>query len=430
MITEVTVALRKTVENIIHLATASGLSRVPSDEFTYSWWERKTPQGKELLSAKKTRMSLYNLFSVVATGHGPPFLKELQGATIAFERSRDLMSGFLTSAEKLLHHYFVVETLGALTLDEGALQRTINGYVTALTPPFELVTTLLWTGMTAPEPFSVTDTIRFRPIAPADYEELGRDYPSIPAGVVGRAPYPSSDDWIAEIRQSLHSQVQAVPLEIMTRLVVGLGLVVSGKAQVYPVGTEFGSPFLKCGRLSHLMAMSTSRRGTDVLLSAHNIEEFRDIYARLEDVDSNPVLGYLGVPLRRFHASSARPTDEDGLVDFVIGLESLLAPDSPNIEVTFRFRLRGATVLGSDFGNAMQRLTFLSKLYSARSAAVHGKKIKNIRDLCVQAESALKAVFKWYLFRGDAAEGAMAIVRKIDIAMASASVEPGPAPPS
>jgi hypothetical protein len=175
------------------------------------------------------------------------------------------------------------------------------------------------------------------------------------------------------------------------------------------------------------MPISTSRLGTGVSLSAHNIEEFRNIYARIEDVDSNPVLGYLGVPLRRFHASSARPTDEDSLVDFVIGLESLLAPDSPNIEVTFRFRLRGATVLSSDFGNAVQRLAFLSKLYRARSEAVHGKKIENIRDLCVQAESALKAVFKWYLFRSDAAEGAMAIANKIDIAMASASVAPGPA---
>jgi hypothetical protein len=199
-------ALRKAVENIIQLATASGLSRVPSNEFTYSWWERKTPQAKELLSAKKTEMSFYNLFSIVARSHGQiPVLEDLQGATIAFERSRDLMSGFLESAAKLLYHYFEVETLGALTFDEGAIQRTIDGYVSALTPPFELVTKLLWTGMTAPEPFSVTDTIRFRPITRADYEELGRDYPSVRSG---RAPYPSSEDWIAEIRQSLQSQAQ------------------------------------------------------------------------------------------------------------------------------------------------------------------------------------------------------------------------------
>jgi Apea-like HEPN len=329
---------------------------------------------------------------------------------------------FLVSSGKLLRHYFEVETSGALRLDDRAIQRTIDRYVSALTPPFELVTTLLWNGLTAPEPFSVTDTIQFRPITPADYEELGRDYLWLRSGVSERAPYPSSGDWITEIRQSLQTQGYGIPDEIIRRLVVGLCLVASGSAQVHIVGTRFGNPFLRSGRIFNSRPMSTSRLGANVSMLANDIEEFRYVYARLEEVDTNAALGYLGVPLRRFHASSARPTDEDSLVDFVIGLESLLAPDSQNIEVTFRFRLRGATVLNSDFGDAKQRLAFLSRLYRARSDAVHGKKIDNIRDLCVQAEAALKAVFRWYLFRGDAAEGATALVNKIDIAMSSASV--------
>jgi hypothetical protein len=88
--------------------------------------------------------------------------------------------------------------------------------------------------------------------------------------------------------------------------------------------------------------MLTTERGPgeSVLLSPEGTEPFRHIYGQVRNVAS-----YLQLPLRPLRASASRQEAEDHLVDCVIGLERLLAPDSEALEPTFRFQLQGAALL-------------------------------------------------------------------------------------
>lgn len=128
-----------------------------------------------------------------------------------------------------------------------------------------------------------------------------------------------------------------------------------------------------------------------------NVESFRKNYALVRRIFSEPQLEYLRLPFRRLRASASRTENEDRLVDYVIGLERLLARDTETLEVAFRFRLRGASLLPSTFGDVSERRKFMRELYSLRSAIVHGSaKTESVNEMVPQAEAALKAIFLWF----------------------------------
>lgn len=214
----------------------------------------------------------------------------------------------MLSHTKLLRHYFEKETSSALIVDHEAIKRTLDRYMAAFVPPFELVTTLIWSGFTAPQSFSVGNGIHFRPITRADYHELGRELSWLLPNGSQRLPYPSSRDWITEIRQFLPTQTHGTPTEIIRRLVVGLSLAVPGKAEAYNRATQFADPFLRAGRLFNPTPLSTARLGDGVALSVGDIENFRTLYARLEEVDTEKLCAISVFPcaVLRQHAPGER----------------------------------------------------------------------------------------------------------------------------
>lgn len=79
--------------------------------------------------------------------------------------------------------------------------------------------------------------------------------------------------------------------------------------------------------------------------------------------------------LHRFSAGIARASHVDGVLDFVIALESLLLPYDENArrgELGYRFRVHGAHLLSPTKSQRRQAARQLSDLYSLRSRLVHG----------------------------------------------------------
>src|SRR5262249_10575839 len=143
------------------------------------------------------------------------------------------------------------------------------------------------------------------------------------------------------------------------------------------------------------------------------IARFRRNFARLTLIGKDDRLAHLRLPVRRLRMSSARSHDEDHVVDCVIALENLLASDSPQLETTFRFRLRGAAILPESFGNVPERIKLMGQLYELRSKTVHGSKTAHgggrksdsvadqMGEVAAEAERILRAILIWFLERCD-----------------------------
>jgi hypothetical protein len=113
-----------------------------------------------------------------------------------------------------------------------------------------------------------------------------------------------------------------------------------------------------------------------------------------------------------------RRDTEDQFVDCIIALERLLAPDSPQLETTFRFQLRGASILSERFGNVTERIQLVKKLYKLRSEVVHGGAAEeDVKQFGPLAEEVLRDIVQWYFRVGVTLGNATEIVTKIDQAM-------------
>ena len=119
---------------------------------------------------------------------------------------------------------------------------------------------------------------------------------------------------------------------------------------------------------------------------------------------------YLSLPLRRLVDGLGRTRLADRIVDYAIGLEALLLGDSKHDELSYRFRLRGAMVLGEAGEDRHQVFQDLKDFYNARSAIVHGDSLSklNLHSLADNGERFLRKVWKWHLDQGLTRQGAIA----------------------
>jgi hypothetical protein len=82
--------------------------------------------------------------------------------------------------------------------------------------------------------------------------------------------------------------------------------------------------------------------------------------------------------LARWNTAGDRLTQEDKLIDYWIGLESLFVPDT-NEELSYRTALRIAAFLGSDGAERQRIYKEMKDSYSLRSRIVHGSMSKRRR---------------------------------------------------
>ena len=138
----------------------------------------------------------------------------------------------------------------------------------------------------------------------------------------------------------------------------------------------------------------------------------------VRSVFTDPKFSSLQLPFRRLRFASSRSKGEDKLIDCVVGLERLLAPDTPNLEITFRFKLRGAFILPSVFGTPRQKQKFMSDLYRLRSSVIHGSATKlELDEMLPKSAKAFIEIFKWFARALKVEHNIDNIIHKIDDSM-------------
>ena len=106
---------------------------------------------------------------------------------------------------------------------------------------------------------------------------------------------------------------------------------------------------------------------------------------------------YLQLPVRRLLSGGDRPNLEDSLVDYAVGLESLLADSAQRSELRYRFGVRGAVLLSDDPKERPDNFKKMKQLYDLRSDIVHSNKYDaTILAASVDfAEMALRKCWHW-----------------------------------
>jgi hypothetical protein len=97
-------------------------------------------------------------------------------------------------------------------------------------------------------------------------------------------------------------------------------------------------------------------------------------------IEQSSVASDADLPFRRWFSAADRISDDDRLIDYWIGLESLFSPDSSQ-EVKFRASLRIAAYLGNSAAEREQIYRDMRHSYDWRSAVVHGASSNNQKKL-------------------------------------------------
>jgi hypothetical protein len=93
---------------------------------------------------------------------------------------------------------------------------------------------------------------------------------------------------------------------------------------------------------------------------------------------------------RRLNYGSSRLRDEDALVDYMVGIESILTDESGS-ELTYKVSMRLAGVIGESPDERVQLRKDTTKLYDSRSKVLHGKKVSgNLVEQTAQARDCLR----------------------------------------
>lgn len=97
------------------------------------------------------------------------------------------------------------------------------------------------------------------------------------------------------------------------------------------------------------------------------------------------------VALNRFLRGCAAPTPGDALLEHTIALEAVLLPSKFEGELAYRLRLNAAWLLGVDRSTRIEIARKLSRIYTLRSALVHGLKMPK-NDELEEASSWARAI--------------------------------------
>jgi hypothetical protein len=131
--------------------------------------------------------------------------------------------------------------------------------------------------------------------------------------------------------------------------------------------------------------------------SLDDTEQAKKLYASLNVLEKDP---RFSLAVRRFTEAYTKPIGGDRLVDYWIGLESLLLPEEKEGELSFRAALRGSWLLDGDTDQRKKTFAELRKSYGARSAVVHGTQKTPDEALVLSTEEYLRRVLRWCLVNG------------------------------
>jgi hypothetical protein len=276
----------------------------------------------------------------------------------------------------------------------------------------------------APRAFRLNPNIKFRPVSEDDYKQFSTIEPG--RVLSHKEPWFGSNDWICTI-ESIGDKSSTTAIsshrDILDWITGALALTSKGRANFFFLLGRYKSRFYNVMSTHGGDYIHTSGIGGAVVLDERGIRNFKDSFKVVESIFTNSKYKSLKLPFRRLRLSSTRGNDNDKFVDYVIGLERLLSADSPNLEITFRFRLRGAALLPEAFGSERDRLNLMSKLYGIRSDIVHGEEhAKDVREIIGTTEQVFVAIFKNYFGLLSAYENEKKLTERLDEALVKGGI--------
>jgi hypothetical protein len=146
------------------------------------------------------------------------------------------------------------------------------------------------------------------------------------------------------------------------------------------------------------------RRFETYTLNNDGIQHLRESWLDIHKILKSDT-HYLRMPAQRLAEGGSRDRPEDAVIDYAIGLERLLL-SGLNSELSYRFALRGATVLSWEKGNSQSFYNSLKNFYDLRSFIVHGSirkknppKLKPV-DARLVGEDYLRKIWWWFFENG------------------------------
>ncbi len=124
-------------------------------------------------------------------------------------------------------------------------------------------------------------------------------------------------------------------------------------------------------------------------------DEDKELISIFENISKNENKSFQ-IASNRLGFGLERRFDEDRLIDYMIGLESIYLPDGQD-ELTFRLSLRIAFLMGKDVAERKDIFRFIKKMYHLRSKLVHGKKYDLTKDDVARIEEILRRSLKMFL---------------------------------
>ena len=111
---------------------------------------------------------------------------------------------------------------------------------------------------------------------------------------------------------------------------------------------------------------------TGTILVSTDLDRLRELYVLFRELSSGS-RQHLRIPLERLNRALRRSDKTDSAIELGIALEALLLNDLDDErgELTLRFRLRGARLLGETLEERANIYRLLGNVYTLRSAAVH-----------------------------------------------------------
>jgi hypothetical protein len=319
------------------------------------------------------------------------------------------------TAKIILADYFL--RVGSIRRDDEAIQATCKAFLHDVDSETAVVETVfVVSNFRAEEAFQLTPEITFRPVTPKDIDRHSR-MSEAPEWFFQKRMI-NDQDWICEIMH-VGTKENAEELNkhiiLQQRLPVALTIAVPGNATFQLLANRLPSPYLHAGISFGGPLVATSRNYGSIDLNKQGIKDFQWAYEKVTRIEEQEQYTFLRLPLRRLRLAATRQETEDQLVDYVIGLERLLASDTEQLETTFRFRLRGAALLPERFGNTTERIKLMNRLYALRSDVVHGNATQQeITEHLPIAEDILRVILRWYLTIIETLDDPRKILKKLD----------------
>lgn len=299
-----------------------------------------------------------------------------------------------------------LSVVNAFELQDSAIESigdSLVDYCNSKEDTFKCLTAI--EGFKAPDTFKLGENIKIRPVAPDELADLGQGHPFLsPRHRNYDAMRPAIDWWICEITQSgdkgtfsgWNKLVQIFPY-------VGpcLRMFKGGQCRLDTYLISIAGAFAGASGygISGWGSRPTwlSRRGDPYYLTTDDVAQLQEFWPNFLSF-MNLQNHYLQLPARRLQFGGERDRLEDSLIDYMVGLESILGKQNERTEMGYRMAMRGAFVLSD--GSSDRTLLFqnLIKLYNTRSRIVHGENIESAElgasvDL---AERSLRTCWRWF----------------------------------